>query len=226
LISYVNAKSAGGSGAGTTATTAAMDSTTANFAVIAATVYNVGSTTITISDSATGNSWTALTSYNNAAAVVQLFYCANLVTSATHTFSAYGDYPGLAVALFSGVATVTPKDQSTGSSSASSTTIQPGSITPGSANEVVVTGVGVPDHGYTYSINSSFNIASQITGGSGTNAGVGIAYIIQTTATAENPTWTISTADVSAAAIASFIVQPASTLFRQRAGTRARLLTA
>ena len=113
------------------------------------------------------------------------------------TFSASapgGNYPDVTVVGFSGSA-ASPLDQtSTPAGATSVTTIQPGSITPGQANELLVsclaqqtgtssiTGVGIA---------SPFTLGPVVGGTTGvTNSGA-IAYQIQAPGpAAENPAWT------------------------------------
>ena len=110
----------------------------------------------------------------------------------TFTVTATTAYVSAAAVCFGG-STGSTIDQSSSANSGGSTvtSLQPGSITPGHANEVViaVTDVG---NGTSPSINSGFTSFGAIGGNGSTFEGIMAGYLIQTTATAENPTssWT------------------------------------
>ncbi len=156
-----------------------------------------------ITDSAS-NTWQALTDYNTALdGGVRLFYCFNPNTSGTHTFTVAhtGEFPSLYVLAYSGSAG--SPDQQAGTSGQSGGTIQPGSITPGFAHELIVTiiyttSTATPtiDSGYTVIDNAVFN--------SGVSIGGAIAYKVQSAAAAVNPTWTVSSGAIQASCTASF----------------------
>jgi hypothetical protein len=83
--------------------------------------------------------------------------------------------------------------------------LQTGSVTPSENNEVLIAGTGIEGTGRTATINSSFTITDGIAGDGATRMGGYAAYLIQTTATAVNPTWTYSGAVTRVAAnIATF----------------------
>lgn len=86
----------------------------------------------------------------------------------------------------------TTKDQvSAGGSNSSASTIQGGSITPGSNFEIVIASVCQAQFpGLVFSINQGFIIPQQVAASASHNYGNAVAYLIQTTATAQNPTWT------------------------------------
>lgn len=117
-----------------------------------------------------------------------LFYCANPTTSASHTFQTDDpDYPAICVAAFADTA-VAPADQTSQATATDATTIQPGSITPAEGNELVITAVCYEV--LTVSINGAFTITDQVSALGGTSEGLALAYLIQTSAAAVNPTWT------------------------------------
>lgn len=156
-----------------------------------------------------GNTWSQL----NLAGVIsttntanRLFYCVPTSVGTGHTFTASqtNSYPAIAVLAFSGMSG-TPLDQQSQGEASAATTIQPGSITATQANTVLVSGVGFDVNGTTASINLSFTGAVVASPSTGNNVGAGIAYRIETSATATNPTWTKTggTSHMSAS-IASF----------------------
>ncbi len=201
MIAFVaSAKITTGTSSGST--TAAANTTGANLIVLA--VQYLMEPTITVSDSA-GNTWTALSAYGSyAESASQMYYCLNPVTSAAHTFtvSGSGSYAQISALAFSGAGAI---DQQAGyaATTIGNTSVQPGSITPSYANELIVSSVN--NNGlYSISINDSFtaytyNQVNNVTFGGG------IAYLIQTSAAAIDPTWSFAASTgYSAAAIASF----------------------
>jgi hypothetical protein len=205
LVVNVSGVSSGGSGF----TTSSVDTTGATLLVASVNHFN-GVNDAVVSDS-NGNTWVGLTAQvsptNNAR--TRLFYVVNPTVGAGHTFTLSPDvtFGTLQVAAFSGVATTSPFDAENGSSADTATSIQPGSVTPSEANCLVITSECLRDNsltGDTVSINGGFTITNQ-------NPGVGsnylqgaLAYLIQTSAAAANPTWSWTTSDSVAAAIAVF----------------------
>ena len=147
-----------------------------------------------------GNTWTLLqqtgpseNTYSSGFALI--YYCNGPTTSTTHNFYSTGatnpNENAICVLAFNAAGTITA-DQHTGTANTtpiSNGSTQPGSITPTTANQLVVsgfysgisTGYGPAASGFTVPASSSGN------GINGYCAGLG--YQIQTTATAVNPTW-------------------------------------
>ena len=172
-------------------TTSAIDTTGADLIVIAYCIQ--GSGTLSISDNKS-NTYTLAEDPNPGAGVDNcvIYYCQGPTVGAGHTFSASGvNFACMHVAAYAGSVT-TPLDQKNGLANGSGgTSIQPGSVTPATNNQLVVTGVESASFGGTASINGGFTITTQsdfnATGHS--EVAGGQAYLIQTTATAANPTW-------------------------------------
>jgi hypothetical protein len=123
-----------------------------------------------------------------------------------HTFSlSGGTFAAVAVTAFTGGATSSIDDQENSTGGAGgATTISTGSITPSVDNTIVITTVVTSDGADPSVINGGFTIATRIASG-GSNFGCGIAYLVQTTATAANPQWTFTSgATYNAATIANF----------------------
>lgn len=189
-------------------TTAAIDTTGADLIVLA--VAFGDTTTATVSDSK-GNTWTSLTDRLGEGPFldvrVQLHYCISPTVGSGHTFTASAgtNYASIAAAAFSLAAGGFDAETGAGSGVGGDTTMQPGSLTPSSADALLVTACGYIGAA-TATINSSFTEVEDID-----NTGVGgfsvaLAYKIQTTATAENPTWSTNVgAERVAAAMASFL---------------------
>lgn len=178
-------------------TTAAINTTGANLLVIVA-VGETNFAAMDVSDSKS-NTWTPLTAQVNATTSkgVRIWYSGGSPTVGSgHTFTAgtaVGDpffFPSIVALAFSGAAASSFFDQESAGDeqNAGTATIQPGSLTPAADNELLITGMNQQGGGTSSTINSSFSIAEQI--GEGDGDGLAVAYQIQTTATARNPTWT------------------------------------
>lgn len=183
-------------------TTASIDTTGADIIVINVGWYGSG-TTPTVTDSKS-NSWTSLTSRVDANIGCRIWYKASPTVGSGHTFTAtgLGSYPNIQVLAFSG-AHATPFDVENGGTGTGSTK-QPGSITPAEGNELVIAGLGHENNsGGAVSIDGSYT-AYTVAYSVGNCEGGGIAYWIQGSATATNPTWNITNSAAIAAAIAAF----------------------
>lgn len=185
-------------------TTSAIDTTGANLIVIGIGWYSVTSPSISDSQS---NTWTALTTSNIASDVgCKLYYCVSPTTNASHTFT-FGPanvYGGLIVSAWSGVATSSPFDQQTGATSSSASGLATGSVTPSEDNELVI--FAAAKGGNTTTVDAT-DVGSMIGNYAGITAvtyALGMAYEIQTTATARNPTLSGTGTSVMAARIATF----------------------
>ncbi len=155
-------------------------------------VGKFGSGAATVSDSKS-NTWTALTTREvGSAAVVRLYYCVSPNVGAAHTFTISGTsiFPEIAARAFSGVNVGSAFGaESAGGGGDGLTTLQPGSLTPSEDNALVVTGVASYNESPA-SINGGYTAAIVPKGGN-CLAG-GLAYLIQTSAGATNPTWTLT----------------------------------
>ena len=182
--------------------------TTGNIATTGATLltamvsyYGMAATTANISDSA-GNTWTQLSDYAASFYRVRLFYCLAPTTSASHTvtFSKAGSYPTVCFSSWSGVSSY---DSESGSS-ATGTSIQPGSITPSANGALLMTSLfnAVVQ---TYAIDSGFTELDNVAFASSQHVGGEFAYLIQPTAAAVNPTWSWSTSTAASVNMACFL---------------------
>ena len=188
-------------------TTAAMSTSGATLIVLVASEL-VSGTPCTPSDSQT-NTYTGLTAQANASETrVRLWYVAAPSTSGTHTFTCAGTnhYPTVTVMAFNGVA-ASPFDQQNGAQSDNGalTTLATGSVTPTEDNELVVTGIAVGNSAFggTPTV-SGYTVAEFMNYQGGTAVGGALAYVIQTTATATDPTWVWTNGGRPAAAVATF----------------------
>ena len=204
---------AGGSTNGNSHTTVGADTTSAKLIVLGVADYSAA-TAGTPTDSQS-NTWKVLNTYTASGSVrIRLFYCAYPKTNASHTFtySVTGSYPSIGALWFSGQVPSEPFDKQNGGSG-TSTTLATGSVTPTFSNELLVTAVG-NNNSDTSSIDSSFNLTAQVSFANAQRFALGMAYKIQTSAGAENPTWTLASgANANAATIASFKLFNASNNF-------------
>jgi hypothetical protein len=162
------------------ATTAAIDTTGAKAIFVLAAIDSSSSEVIT--DSAS-NTWTARTDTANGTQHVRLFYCINPVTSATHTFTCTltSGKPSICVAAFTGAGAYDVEN--------SSTTNNPGNITPTGFTELALTGLSTVntltspltvDLGWLL-LNSAINTTN--------GKGIGFAYKIQGSKVATTVNW-------------------------------------
>ena len=174
----VIAATAKGSPTGTGVTTDAIDTTGASLIVIALSSY---SQTGAISDSE-GNTWAPLTMYGSGAERQQLYYCENPTTDSSHTFTNSGstNYPALSVIALENAGVYDGEES--GNTSAS-----PGSVTPTENDCVVIT--GLTGNGDSAGVGSGFAIAASADYVVGASMQGAIAYKIQTTVSAESPSW-------------------------------------
>lgn len=172
-------------------TTVSLDSTGANFIYVGGSYH--AAIPIGVSDNK-GNTYTALAAVGGSASPdTRSFYAkATGKTGTGHVITITGLLPGACVATFAAVSTSSPLISENHANDVTSTTIQPGSVTPASDGSLVITTIN-KNIGATFtSINSSFTVGGNTNGVGGVGYGVAIAYLIQNTAGAVNPTWTMS----------------------------------
>lgn len=147
-----------------------------------------------ISDSLS-NTWTLAKEGTSARSDCLIYYIHAPTTGAGQTFSAGADYAGgIIVYAYSGSA-ATPLDQVNTNNTSSSTTAQPGSITPGQNNELLVFAVSLDDPSTptTPTVDSGFGNIKYIPEVSGNRWGLFGSTFVQSTAAAINPTMTRNT---------------------------------
>lgn len=193
-IAFVGSKSAAGS---TGATTASLDTTGATLLVITTSSENGAAPTVSDSKS---NTWTPLTNIEFADRS-QIFYAVNPAVGSGHTFTANANFIAFAALAYSGVTTTSPFDVEN-SALSSTSPFQTGSVTPSVDNELIITTLGGRD--VTNSINSGFTIRESLILSPGTNFSMTVADLIQTSASAVNPTWTYTLSGDAQACIATF----------------------
>lgn len=182
LITQNNIFAYGGVNSASTTTTSSIN---AKLIVLTIQSYSLGAFP-TVSDNI-GNTWTLVGSaQGSSAARISTFYCINPTTSAAHTFAvnAGSGYPSISVNLFSGASfTFGSFNSNTGGNL---TSITPGSITPSSSNNLIITAVNYWTSGTPNSITDGFIITNSIPPTANTLAG-STAYKVNSSAT--NPTW-------------------------------------
>lgn len=184
-------------------TTTSINTTGANLIVVAID-YD---TAPTLADSFS-NVWTvAAGPVGSSGSDTVLYYCANPTVGSGHTFTitVTNGSPVIFVQAWSGGASF-PLNKTNGAGGGDAGTVQPGSITPGSNGELLVSSVFNADATNNVTINDSFSISDQLLQVNSEHFGGGAAYLIQAGGGAINPTWTNpSGSNLYAAAIASFV---------------------
>jgi hypothetical protein len=186
-------------------TSSAVDTTGADLLLVAVSHYSAGSG-LTVTDSKS-NTWTARSTSGDGDSNCTLFECVPSSVGAGHTFTAAGAgiYPALSLQAWAGAHAAPFDQQSDAGSGAGVTSIQAGSVTPSEANELIVAAMANgTDAGTGRSINSSFTISGQIGFNSGQYFPVAMAYFVQGSAAAINPTWSWSGSTQVDAVIATF----------------------
>lgn len=206
------AEAAEGSASGNGVVTDTIDNSGATIGFLHLASTDVDDSAFNLFQDNLGNYWQKLNDDVNSAFARSRFYiCYNPRTSDDYQFSVTG--PGLAptvhVKFFKGNYQLAPLDQSN-FGSASSTTRQPGSITPTEDGElliVVSSQFGSGDPTINLSFVGSDSIGYNSIGGGG-NMGGGMWYLVQSSAAAINPTITTAGSGGGIARIYSFKAAP------------------
>lgn len=199
------------------ATTSAFDTTGADL-LVAHVSSSAGDGTMSDSKGNTWNIAVGPTAAGRADSVI--FWCIPTSVGSGHTFtySKSGDSPNLSVEAFSGFTSGTV-DQTNSATAVSAANLQPGSITPSVDNCLVVSGFG-HDNG-TVGAVTGYTVTDTDAGAGGLAWGGSMAYQIQTTATATNPTWSTGAGSADSATIVSFKAGTAAAT-REQEGYRFR----
>jgi hypothetical protein len=192
---------------GAVTTTREINTTGATLLVMSLSVLGSGSSR-TVSDNK-GNTWVQITQQVNGNNNVTLYYVQNPTVGTGHTFSGAGTWPTIIVQAFAGTDTTAAVDQFNHATNGAALTVQPGSITPTANGEVLVTAAvcGNAQIEGNDAITDSFVITDVFYYVSSVAVDVVMAYRVQPTAAAINPTWTLSSGTNCAntsAVIASF----------------------
>ncbi len=179
VIASTGAKSTGSN----TVTTSGIDTSGANLIIVAVSHDGPDNSP---TDSTGSNTWTAVDTAVGSAPLIRMFTCFNPTTDAAQTFTYSNGFPSIGVLAVSGAASGTADQKSKAGPNAS----QPGSITPSEDNELLVTCAvngGAASEGPPSAPFSSHFIIDLV--GDANSYTLAMAYEIQTTATARNPTW-------------------------------------
>lgn len=171
-------------------TTPGINTTSASLIIIS--VSYISGSTPTPTDSY-NNTWLSLTSQTFVTAYNQLFYVLNPIVGPGHTFSTTGTTSAIEVASFSNVLSFASIQNGT---QGSGNPIATGSVSPLTNNCLIVSGINFISAG-AVSINSGFTITNQNNFATGVNNGGALAYLVQTSATAANPQWTLGAGGAS-----------------------------
>ena len=174
-------------------TTAAADTTGADLLVYVVAWYDVGTAPV-ITDSKSNTTPTNRTTFDDvfSTTMIRTSYVLPNHVGAGHTFTASctGCYPAIIVLVVDNNPSASFDAGNESSAPSVSTTAMPGMLTPSVNGCLVVTGLGsaiVSSPSTT--VDSPFTAVSRVALGPGTNVQLDVAYSIQTTATAANPTW-------------------------------------
>jgi hypothetical protein len=162
--------------------TTGINTSGANLIVVAESWYNPeGQPTLTDSKN---NTWTQIGStQTDSTCSVALYYSYAPTVGAGHTFTLTGsNYDTIQVEAWA-TAGASPLDQVSGAGAS-----QPGSVTPSQNNELITVAGCTGSSAVTPSINQSFTITNAYDRNADSMGG-GLAYIVQTTKGAVNPTW-------------------------------------
>lgn len=186
---------------GTDVTSATINSTGANLLVAVVADYGLG-VAGNVTDTK-GNSWTPKTIYADGGNLsrVRLFWSKPSSVGSAHAALYTGTQPSIAFAAFSNT-NASPFESEVGTSG---TSVSPagGSITPGANNGLIISAFcGLSNLPITP--DPTFTIIGSAIASSANNFSIGMAYLIQTTAGAVNPVWTVNSSNPWAATNAVF----------------------
>jgi len=187
-------------------TSGAIDTTGAKSIIIAA--GNRGVNAFTVSDNK-GNTYIALTDYNNGWGSAQIFYCLTPTVGTGHTFTLSGTNSQVAGIIYAFSETLTFHSVN-GASVSFSTSLSTGSVTPSANGALIVTCSGGSTVVTTDTVTPGFGTVTNIPIASG-NTNTSAAWQIQATAAPIAATWTYSPQQSEVAAtIAAFLVVAAA----------------
>jgi hypothetical protein len=183
--------------------TPAANMTGANLLLVGCATF--GGAVPTMTDSTASNTW------NNSVSVVSgvnvrctLFWLESPTVSAAQTFTiGNASFPAFCVSGWSGLGPPTGKDQSSSAGTASGTSLQAGSVTPGVVNELIFFALGLAAVN-TPSYDSGLAALDNQPFGVGVNMGSSVGYLIDSANSAINPKASWSTTTDGAAVIATF----------------------
>lgn len=196
-------------------TTGSIDTTGASLLVMC--LYEFSGTGPGTPTDSKSNTWTGLTATSANGVRTTIWYSVNPTVGTGHTFTynISATYPAIHALSFSGVSTTSPFDVQNGGSATSTTSAQPGSVTPTADGELLISALGTAGVITSPSINSSFTADLSTTYSGAVNFGGNTAYYVQPTAAAINPTWSWTSAQSSCSRIASFKAAASASIIPQ-----------
>jgi len=199
LVASVCWPSASGGGGGTSS---AIDTTGATYVQFLIASANGGAGVSSPTDSK-GNSWTLELNPGLNPPDIQLVNTTSApVVGSSHTFTVTGSGQsmGACVLAWSGVPSTGNYEGASSGNNTTATTVQGGSVTPGSGSQIVVSGLAVYSTTCNSpAINGGFSAPIGIGGVSGQAIGMFVSYLLQTGSTAQNPVWTCGSSTVISA---------------------------
>lgn len=158
-----------------------------------------------------GNIFTLIQSVTSGTMVSEIYYCIPPAgnTGINHYFTYQacvppGATPSIDISIWSATNISSPVDEQNSASLSVAISGQPGSITPTVNNELVITAVNAGTSTSAPTISAGYSVSSSISFTASRHVASGMAYSIQTLATATNPTWTYGSSTISAQNIVSF----------------------
>ncbi len=198
LVGHITASSTTSS----TFTSGTLDTTGATLIVVAVEEFAVS----TLSDNMSNGAGTSLTLQTGSNIRLQLHYYVAPTVGAGHTWTSTGTgtFTTLAISAWSGVTTSSPFDVENGAAVTSTTTIQPGSVTPAVSGSLLLFAIGNNQTIGSNSINNSFVVMDTTNVVGGQHEAAAHGYLVQSVAAPINPTWTIAGTDDILGRIAVF----------------------
>ena len=165
-------------------------------------VSALGNTTGTVTDSS-GNTYSLVSTVSNNGTGQTSLYCTynpTVTSNMTFTYTSHTSpaYPSIGVLGVSGLASCAVDQKSALNQTGVVTSVQPGSITPSQNNELWISTVNTESGGGAPTSSGTLVYSKGIEGG--VAYGIGMAYGVQTTATAVNPLWSWTTSASQASA--------------------------
>jgi hypothetical protein len=173
-------------------TTTGFNTTGADLYIVTVGTYLADATTVTVSDTQSFT-WTPGTNCNPGGNgnEVAIWYSQGGAGTGSHTVTVTppaggGGYIAVTFTAWKG-STASPLDRQNCAGTMGATSVQPGSITPSVNGELIVTAANAGNASTSWSVNSGFTIGPTVCGNSGSQQSA-MAYLIQATAAAVNPT--------------------------------------
>ena len=172
-------------------TSSAINTTGASLLVIVEFCYNGPDPASYSPNDSKSNSWHYIQTYTGNHTSIGIWYAWAPTVGTSHTFSAPSgcSYGHIDITAYSGVQTLSnPLDKQNGYGVSKAATIQPGSITPTVNGELIVSACASVLSSGAVTVDSGFAVQNSWTNNS---VYFSDAYLVQSTAAAINPTWTV-----------------------------------